>query len=403
MNDIFEQELQKETVFKDRNVLSPHYIPDTLPHREEEIEKIMKTLAPSLSDKDSNNLFLYGKTGTGKTSVAKHVVNKLVEVKDKYEVTVDPVYVNCRIQDTKYQVVMKMVGYSYPDKEFIGYSFAHLHDKLVDYINEKATNFIIMLDEIDKNKNLDDLVYTLTRINDEIEKGQLILIGITNKVNFKDELDSRSRSTLCEEEIVFSPYNANELKEILEQRSEKGFKEEKIDGSAVNLASAMAAQESGDARRALILIQKAGDIADNNGAEKVTDEHVKKARKSVEKEIVHETIDTLPEHEKILLYAIAQLTAEGGHYEKLDGSMDDETLMSGQVYNRYESLCEQRGKEAKTPRWCREYIDDLDMLGLVTTDISGKGVRGNTTLIKLAYPSEQVKSVLEDYFGDGNS
>lgn len=398
MNDIFEKELQKETVFKDRNVLSPHYIPNTLPHREEEIEKIMKTLAPSLTNKDSNNLLLYGKTGTGKTSVAKHVVNKLVQVKDKYEVTADPVYVNCRIQDTKYQVVMKAVGYCYPDQEFIGYSFAHLHDKLVDYINENETNFIMMLDEVDKNKNVDDLIYTLTRINDELEKGQLITIGITNKVNFKDELDSRSRSTLCEEEIVFPPYDANELKEILEQRVEKGFKEEKADESAINLTSAMAAQESGDARRALILIQKAGDIADENGAEKVTDEEVKRARESVEEEIVHETIDTLPEHEKILLYSISQLTADGAHYEKLNGTTDEKTLMSGQVYNRYESLCDQRGKGPKTPRWCREYINDLDMLGLVTTDISGKGVRGNTTLIKLAYPAEKVKNVLEEYF-----
>lgn len=398
MNDIFEQELQKETVFKDRNVLSPHYIPDTLPYREKEIEKIMKTLAPSLSNKDSNNLFLYGKTGTGKTSVSKHVVNKLVEVKDKYDVTVDPVYVNCRIQDTKYQVILKMVGYCYPDKDFIGYSFAHLHDKLVDYINKTATNFIVMLDEIDKNKNIDDLVYTLTRINDEIKKGQLILIGITNRVNFKENLDSRSKSTLCEEEIVFPSYNADQLKEILRQRAEEGFKEEAIDKSAINLAAAMAAQESGDARRALILIQKAGDIADNNEADRITDKEVKEARESVEKEIVHETIDTLPEHEKILLYSIAQLTADGAHYEKLNGSTDEKTLMSGQVYNRYESLCEQRGKDPKTPRWCREYIDDLDMLGLVTTDISGKGVRGNTTLIKLAYPAEQVKSVLEDYF-----
>ncbi len=398
MNDIFEKELQKETVFKDRNVLSPHYIPDTLPHREEEIEKIMKTLAPSLTNKESNNLLLYGKTGTGKTSVSKHVVNKLVQVKDKYEVTADPVYVNCRIQDTKYQVVMKAVSYCYPDQEFIGYSFAHLHDKLVDYINENETNFIMMLDEVDKNKNVDDLIYTLTRINDELEKGQLIIIGITNKVNFKDELDSRSRSTLCEEEIVFSPYDANELKEILEQRIEKGFKEGKIDESAVSLTSAMAAQESGDARRALILIQKAGDIADENGADKVTDEEVKKAKESVEEEIVQETIDTLPEHEKILLYSIAQLTADEAHYEKLNGTTDEKTLMSGQVYNRYESLCDQRGKEPKTPRWCREYIDDLDMLGLVTTDISGKGVRGNTTLIKLAYPAEKVKKVLEEYF-----
>lgn len=398
MNDIFEQELNKDTVFKDRNVVSPHYIPDTLPHREEEIEKIMKTLAPSLSDKKSNNLFLYGKTGTGKTSVAKHVINKLVQVKGKYDVSVDPIYINCRVQDTKYQVILKMVEYCYPDKEFIGYAFAHLYDKLLEYVRENGTNFIVMLDEVDKNKSLDDLIYTLTRMNDDIEEGQMIIIGITNDVSFKDDLDPRSKSTLCEEELVFPTYNAEELKEILEQRVEKGFKEGKIDESAINLAAASAAQESGDARRALKLIQKSGEMADEEEAEKITDEHVKQAKEVVEEEIVYETIETLPEHQKILLYSIAQLTSSEGHYKKLDGSKDEKALMSGQVYERYESLCEKRGKDPKTARWCREYINDLDMLGLITTDISGKGVRGNTTLIKLAYPAEKVKKVIEERF-----
>ena len=68
ITDIFERELQKTTVFTDRNALSQHYLPDVLPHRERQIEQVTKLLAPALSGKRIHNLFVYGKTGIGKTA-----------------------------------------------------------------------------------------------------------------------------------------------------------------------------------------------------------------------------------------------------------------------------------------------------------------------------------------------
>jgi cell division control protein 6 len=221
------------------------------------------------------------------------------------------------------------------------------------------------------------------------------VLGITNNVTFKKELDPRSKSTLCEQEIVFPPYNANQLQAILKQRVKLGFKEGTVDDAAVNLASALAAQESGDARYALNLILKAGEITDDEGSKKVTEAHVSRARKAVEEEIVYEMIVNLPEHEKLVLYAIAILTAEGGHYHRLDGTADERVLFSGEVYEKYESVCRELDKSPRSARWCREYINDLDMLGLITISLSGKGVRGNTTLIRLAFPANKVKEVIK--------
>jgi cell division control protein 6 len=165
------------------------------------------------------------------------------------------------------------------------------------------------------------------------------------------------------------------------------------------LTAALAAQESGDARYALKLLLKAGEVADAEGSAKLEEKHVKKARKGVEEEIVYEIISTLPEHQRIVLYAIASLTSEGGRYTRLDGSYEEKVLFSGEVYERYERLCHQMSRESKTARWCREYLNELEMLGLVTTSISGKGVRGNTTLIRLAFPADKVKSVVEKSLG----
>lgn len=400
MQDIFEKEMQRDTLFLDRNVLSPHYVPATLPHREKEIKRVMETLAPALKNKRIHNLFLYGTTGTGKTCSIRHVLDRLLEVKEKYKASIDCVYVNCRIASSKYQILLKCAEHCSPNESFIGYPFSHLVEQVCKHIESENQSMIIVLDELDKVKDLDDLMYTLTRSNDELEKGYLAVIGITNNLMFKDRLDPRSRSTLCEEEIVFIPYNAGQLQEILEWRIKRGYKKNAVDKSSINLAAALAAQESGDARYALKLMLKAGEIADNEESNKITDAHVKRARKGVEDDIVMEIINTLPEHQKIVLYSAALLSDEAGHYTRLDGKKDEKekVLFSGEVYERYRAICKKFGKSSRSARWCREYINDLEMLGLVTTQLSGKGVRGTTTLVKLAFPGEQIRTVLERHF-----
>ncbi len=398
MEDIFEKELQKSTVFQDRNVLSAHYVPDNLLYREKEIQKIMEGLAPALSKKRTHNLFIYGKTGVGKTAATRYVINKLVQVKSKYNVNVDSMYINCRIVNTKYQVLLKCAEYTNPTESFIGYPFSHLFSKVADYLKKYSMNFIIVLDEIDKVKELDDLIYTLTRANDEMGNAHIQIVGISNNVNFKKELDPRTKSTLCEEEMIFPTYNADQLRNILEWRVKRGYKEGVVSEGAISLASALAAQESGDARYALKLMLKAGEITDSAGDTKVTESQVQKARKGVEEEIVYEMIETLPEHEKIALYSIAQLTATGKSYNKLNGS-PSEVIFSGEVFEKYENVCSKMGKDARSARWCREYINNIEMLGLITTTLSGKGVRGNTTLIKLAFPADKIIGVIEKNLG----
>ncbi len=399
MEDIFEKELKKETIFLDRNVLSPHYVPENLPHREKEVEKIMKNLAPLLSGKRTNNLFIYGKTGTGKTASTRLVIEKLLDVKEKYGVNVDVVYINSKVINTKYQVLLKIVEHLESGESYLGYPFSHLYDKMLKIISKNKEHVIVILDEIDRIKSLDDLIYTLTRANDELPTGRLSIIGITNNIMMKKKLDPRTKSTLCEEEMIFAPYNAEQLEDILRERVKQGFKKGSVDDSAISYAAALAAQESGDARYALKLILKAGEIADERKENKlVTDKDVLKARKGVEEEIVMEAINTLPEHQKIMLYAIALLSKSKAHYSRLDGTHEENILFTGEIYDKYESLCNQLGKEARSTRWGKEYINDLEMLGLVTQTLSGKGMRGNTTLVRLVYSPDKIKSVIEKYF-----
>lgn len=395
MENIFEKEIKRSTIFEDRNVLSPHYIPDHLPYREKEITKVMKLIAPALSQKRPSNLFIYGKTGVGKTAVVKHVLEKLKETKQKYEAKVDSIYMNCRMHNTKYQVLLKLAQRAEPKENFLGLSSTHLYERFLEYVG-KGLVFVVVLDEIDKVKDLDELMYALTRSNDDLQKGHVGLIGISNKIDFKEKLDPRSKSTLCQDEMVFAPYNAEQLNAILSERAAVGFKKGYAQDGAISLASAYAAQESGDARYALRLLLKAGELADAKN-DKVTDSYVKKARNAVEEDIVIELINTLPEHQSIVLYAIAGLTAEGSKYRRLTDN-GDRVLFSGEAYEGYEALCKKWKISARSARWFREYLNELEMMGLITTTMSGPGIRGNTRLIRLAFAAKKVKNAVEKRF-----
>ena len=398
--DIFDKEMTRESIFRDRNVLSPHYIPDHLPFRDDEIERIMKILAPALRKKRPSNLFIYGKTGTGKTATVKHVMDKFDQAKEKYNSLVDHIYINCRTYNRKYQVLLKMAEFLYPDENFMGFASTHLYDRILSSISSGDIVFITVLDEVDQVKDIDDLLYMLTRANDSIEKGHISIVGISNNVTFLEKLDPRSKSTLMQEEMVFAPYNAIQLKAILAERAELAFKDGMCEESALELAAAYAAQESGDARYALKLLLKAGEIADEK-REAVTDKHVKQARSAVEEDIVMDLIQTLPEHPSIVLYSIAELSKEGGRYSRLAGisaDLGDKVLFSGEVYERYESICTKWNKKPRSARWYREYLKELEMMGLITMTISGKGIRGNTQLIKLAYNPDKVIKAIEKKF-----
>ena len=375
-------------------MVTPHYIPKELPFREKFIADISGMLSKTLKGQKADNLFIYGKTGTGKTSVTKHVMNQLLEFAASKNIQVTGNYVNCRNHNSKYRVLIKIVKDLYPEENFLGFSAAFVYEKMLDYAR-KGKQLVIVLDEIDKVKDLDDLIYGLTRSNDELEKGSISIIGISNNLIFKDRLDPRTKSSLCEHEMVFPPYNGQELSKILEKRVKMAFKPNTVDSSAINLASAIAAQESGDARTAVMLLLRAGEIADRKDYEKVTDEEVKKAKKHVETDIIFGMISTLPEQQQLVLYTIASLTINKKPLQKITGETEEGVLFSGEIYDEYLRIAKTFKETTISARWYRQYINELEMHGLIVSTNSGKGIKGQTRLIKLGFDAAKIKNLIE--------
>jgi cell division control protein 6 len=417
IENLFERELGDRRIFRDMSILSPHYVPQELPHRDKEIKGVTRIIAPALRNEKPCNLFIYGGTGTGKTCVVKYVIRKLGEFLSNPErglgdILVKVVYMNCKIRNSKYQVLLKTLeddalndrvlgdtpleGRS--DGSLKGMDPADLYDRLFNVVQKNGLNLIIILDEIDMiKKGLNDLVYILTRINDELGSGHVSIIGISNDRRVKGRLDPRSKSTLCEEEMIFPHYNAIQLKTILRQRVDNGFQPDTIDDSVIRKIAAYAAQD-GDARYALKLLQKAGEIAQNEGKVSVELDDVRLAKELVEQDIMTESIALLPEHQQIVIYSIANLALTGGIYQRLS-NIGTGDLLTGEVYEAYELNCKALNRNPRTMRQFSEYLNELEMSGLIAMRLSGKGIRGTTRLIRLGYPPDEIIQIVRRSLG----
>ncbi len=391
------EDLMKESdIFSDREVLSPHYTPEKLIFREKEINNIERAIAPALKGERGRNLFIYGRTGTGKTTCTKYVINEIKAIPNtKAKIS----YINCRIYNTRFRVMNKIIADHMPNYARRGYGTVDLYERLTNWIEEDNKILIIVLDEIDIIKDLDDLVYTMTRINGDLRGGGVAMIGISNKVSFKDELDPRSLSALYESELVFPQYYSDEIYAIIKDRCQRGFKPGVVNDDILHFVAAAAAREGGDARLSLKVLSRSGELAEEHAQQKITMAEAEEAVKIAESEIVYELISSLPEHQKLVLYSIVLLAQSGGSYKKLTDGIDT-YLFSGEIYSRYKSIAESLKKAPKSERWYRNYISELEMQGLVASFDSGKGIRGHTKLIKLLYPTQKTRAVLEkDIFG----
>lgn len=424
---LFDSELKDSKVFKDLSVLSPHYVPKELPYRKSEIKQITRVLAQVFQAVKPHNLFLYGKTGTGKTSVVKNILRDLESTledrsKNTKDVNVAASYMNCRLgYNSKYQVLLRILEEESLNREGLkktpmegvrtgklnGRSPTELFSRMKDVVEANAIQLLVVLDEVDMVRDVNELMYMLTRVNDDIEvrevggkekRGSVSIIGISNRYSFKNILDPRTKSTLCEEEVVFKPYNANQLKTILAHRVKAGFRKGSISESNVALIAAYAAQTNGDARYGLRLLQKAGEIAQADNRKRVKKEDVKEAKAKVEEDIITELITTLPEHQQIVLYAIADAVVRGSQYKRLSDTPSD-VLFSGEVYENYEKICKHLNRNPRTMRWFGEYLKELEMLGLVTLTLSGSGVRGTTTLIRIGGSAQEIKKIISGSLG----
>ncbi|MBT5924260.1 AAA family ATPase [Candidatus Woesearchaeota archaeon] len=387
----FENFLKKDSIFTEKSILLSAYMPHEIMYREEQIKEAANILAPALRLERPSNLFIYGKTGTGKTLSIKHIMNSMNSIAETNTISMKMIYLNCklkRVADTEYRLLSQLCKEFGREVPTTGLPTDEVYSIFYKLLDETKQVIVLILDEIDHltKKIGDEILYNLTRINAELKNAQICIVGISNNLVFSENLDPRVKSSLSEEEIIFPPYNALQIQDILRNRTTKAFKENIVQTGVIEKCSAYAAREHGDIRRAIDLLRVSGEVAERSGSSIVTITHLDEAERKVESDKTISAAINQPKQIQTVLYAILLISPQKNHF------------FTGEIYEVYKKICTKNNFNVLTQRRISDILAELDMLGIINAKIISKGRYGRTREISLSLEESitiKLREVLE--------
>lgn len=363
-----------KSVFKDQRTLSFDYVPQKLVHREAQMKKLAMLYKSVVESNLSQNAVLTGSVGTGKTATAKRFCMDLKDFAEKQQKAVDWVLVNCRQRNSESSAVLHIVNHFQPNFPDRGFSITEMLRILRKDLEKRKVHLVIVLDEADTllKKAGSDIIYKLTRFGEEkVEGKELVSLMLISQKNIFEMLDASSTSTFKRTNVVeFGKYSLEELRDIVKSRTMLALHDGAIDDDSINLMAEVSS-EWGDARFAIEILEKAGMLADEEGAGKISVEHVRGAKAEAYSSITESKLAGLDKHQKLALLAIAR-TSRGKAY-----------ITTGEAESAYKVACEEYGEKARAHTAFWGLMKDLDMLGVVSAKKSGPGISGKTTVITL--------------------
>ena len=363
-----------KSVFRDQRTLSFDYVPPRLVHRDAQMKKLVMLYRHVIESNASQNAVLTGSVGTGKTATAKRFCIDLKEHAEKEHKAIDWVLVNCRQRNSESAVVLQIVNHYQPNFPDRGFSITEMLRILRKDLEKRKVHLVIVLDEADVllKKAGPDVIYKLTRFEEEKVEGlEYVSLMLISQKNIYDMLDAASISTFKRTNVIeFGKYSCDELKDIVAQRAQLALHENAIDQDSFDLIAEVSS-EWGDARFAIEILEKAGMLADEEGAGKVDVEHVRGAKAEAYSSITESKLAGLERHQRLALLAIAR-ASKGKAY-----------ITTKDAEGAYAVACEEYDEKARAHTAFWGLMKDLDTLGIVSAKKSGPGISGKTTVITL--------------------
>jgi len=361
-------------IFETKRPFEEEFRPDQILEREAEINEYGTALQDILDGFGPPNVFVYGQTGVGKTATTQKVLEFLESECAETNVDLTVFTLNCNKRNTTYKVISKLASDLHPDRQFKqGTHPDTLWSVIYSRLDEIGGDVLVVLDEIDKLGGDEELLYEFPRANamDELDDARVGIIGISNNFKFRENLSQRVKSTLTEKEIQFKPYNATQLRSILGYYADLTFYEGVLSDDVVPLCAALTAQDTGDARMGLDLLETAGDIARHEEADAVLDEHVQLARTQVDRANTERIIyNRLTVQMRAVLVALTLTVLDPDIQSKVK-----------EIYPMYKTVCQRVDVDVLSESRVRDHLNTLDMFGLIEAREQNLGRSGGRAYI----------------------
>jgi len=391
------------------NPFSDQYIPKQLPVRQDMVdflaEKYYRSITRGYGGTDITLIYgSLGRVGIGKTTIAKASAYKLEGIARNRGINFRWIYINAYYVPTIHEIINRILSPLSRGAPARGTSLTDKLRMLSDIIYTNALKLLIIIDEVQSillagKKDEIEKFYVLMRLHETlpIEPGDswigYILVAQDNTVlSLFREILPQVESQIGHR-ILLDPYRTDELYKILLERASSGLEPGTWDDSVLEKIACYygidcpeAGDPVGSARKAIIALRNAAEYAEIHGLGYINDLAVSHAlAEDAGYSVDRAALSSLSKHELLLLYAIAQLTLEKGDYST-----------TGEVRRLYEELAERYGEKPRGHTQVNEYTRRLAAKGLIIARPSGRGVRGRTTLLRVAQeiPADRLRSEL---------
>jgi len=350
--------LLDKNIYQNRDVLYDLQPPTGFLHRVDERNELVIELMPILLNKSATYLFVYGTPGTGKTGLMLDVMDELKKEGEKQDISMKSIYVNCSENRTETSILVESLNQLNPEAEYspTGWNSVKATNEIINIVNKMDSHVVVVLDEVDYalKESGDDILMRLIRIKEKTKKGLSIAI-ISNDVRVADYMKPRTLSRITRVKIIFPPYNADELYDIIKDRANNAFKKGVVSDAVLKKIAEIEGSTSGDARKAIEFLDACAKIAISGGSSNVTLDFVEKASNNLERDHVIRTLTDLTKHQKILFLTILK---------------DKNAKKTGTgVYGQYKNECKKYNEIPLSERRIRTFLVEFSELGLIQAEV----------------------------------